>query len=182
VINSAPVTSLATYTRSFGLSYKILISSLLTNSTSDADGDARMLTAVGSSTNGATITKSGAWILYLPPPASNVNSNATDYFSYTVSDGFSGGTASGMISMAVTVTNVSVPAANLMGVAATTNGITVSFVGIPGYTHHIQRMTTVSGTNTAWSDLGTSTVNSAGKGTFTDSSPPSPAYYRTVWP
>ena len=102
VINTAPVASLATYTRSSGLSWKILITSLLTNSTSDADGDARTLTAVGSSTNGATITKSGTWIFYVPPPASNVNSNATDYFSYTISDGFAGGTNSGMIRMAVT--------------------------------------------------------------------------------
>jgi hypothetical protein len=182
VINTAPVASLATYTRSSGLSYKILISSLLTNSTSDSDGDARTLTAVGSSTDGATITKSGAWIFYVPPPASNVNSNATDYFSYTISDGFTGGTASGMISMAVTSTNVSTPSANLMGVTAGTNGITVSFVGIPGYSHHIQRMTTVSGTNTAWTNVGACKVNGAGKGTFTDSSPPSPAYYRTSWP
>jgi autotransporter-associated beta strand protein len=182
VINTAPVASLATYTRSSGLSWKILISSLLSNSTSDADGDARTLTAVGSSTNGATITKSGTWIFYVPPPASNVNSNATDYFSYTISDGFAGGTNSGMIRMAVTDPSIGAPSANLIVLTTVTNGIAVSFVGIPGYAHHVQRTTTLNGTNTAWSDLGICTVNAAGKGVFTDTSPPSPAYYRTSWP
>jgi hypothetical protein len=176
------VASLATYTRISGVSYKIAISDLLTN-TSDADGDARTVTAVGSSTNGATITLSGPWINYVRPPASNANSNAADYFSYTISDGYTGGTASGMIRMAVTVTNVGSPSANLIALAAASNGIAVNFVGIPGFTHRVQRMTTVNGTNTGWSDLGTSTVNGAGKGAFTDTSPPpGQAYYRTAWP
>ena len=78
--------------------------------------------------------------------------------------------------------NVGAPSANLIVLTAVTNGTTVSFMGIPGYAYRVQRATALAGTNTVWSDLGTCTVNAAATGAFTDTSPPSPAYYRTSWP
>ena len=183
VVNTPPEANLATYMRNSGLSYKIRISDLITNYTSDADGDARTLAAVGSSTNSATITTNSTWIFYVPPPASNVNSNATDYFSYTISDGFAGGTVSGMIRMAVINPTNGPPSGNLIVATVVTNGVAITFVGIPNYVYHVQRTTLLAGTNTAWWDLGTCTVNAAGNGAFTDTSPPSgQAYYRTSWP
>jgi hypothetical protein len=181
VVNTPPVASLATYTRSAGISAKIRISNLLTN-TSDADGDVRTLVAVGSSTNGATITTNGSFIFYVPPPSSNVNSNATDYFSYTISDGFTGGLATNNISMAVTDSTIGPPSSNLITATTVTNGVLITFVGIPGYVYHVQRTTTLNGDSTGWTNLGTFTVGTDGNGAFTDTSPPSPAYYRTVWP
>jgi hypothetical protein len=183
VVNTPPVASLATYTRNSGFSYKILISGLLANSTSDADSDARTLASVGSSTNGATITTNGTWIFYVPPPASNVNSNATDYFSYTISDGFAGGTTNGLIRIAVTDSNVGPPSSNLIVATVVSNGMLITFVGIPNYAYRVQRTTTLAGESTGWTDLGTCTVNAGGNGAFTDTSPPSgQAYYRTTWP
>ena len=183
VVNTPPVASLATYTRNSGFSYKILISGLLANSTSDADSDARTLASVGSSTNGATITTNGTWIFYVPPPASNINSNATDYFSYTISDGFAGGTTNGLIRIAVTDSNVGPPSSNLIVATVVSNGMLITFVGIPNYAYRVQRTTTLAGESTGWTDLGTSTVNAGGNGAFTDTSPPSgQAYYRTTWP
>ena len=181
VINTPPVASLATYARNAGISAKIRISDLLTNTT-DADGDVRRLLAVGSSTNGATITTNGSFVFYVPPPASNVNSNATDYFSYTISDGFTGGLATNNIRMAVTDSTIGPPSSNLITATAVTNGVLITFVGIPNYIYHVQRTTTLNGDSTGWTNLGTSTVDTAGNGAFTDTSPPSPAYYRTVWP
>jgi hypothetical protein len=129
VINTPPVASLAIYTRNAGISAKIRISDLLTNTT-DADGDVRRLLAVGSSTNGATITTNGSFVFYVPPPASNVNSNATDYFSYTISDGFTGGLAINNIRMAVTDSTIGPPSSNLIAATTVTNGVLITFVGI----------------------------------------------------
>ena len=134
VIDTPPVASLATYTRNSGSSLKILISDLIANYTSDADGDARALAAVGSSTNSATITTNSTWIFYLPPPASNVNSNATDYFSYTISDGFAGGTAGGMIRVVVTNPNVGPPSSNMLVATPVGGTIQITFAGIPPIT------------------------------------------------
>jgi len=180
VINTAPVANLAIYTRDTNISLKILISSLITNSTSDADGDTRTLTAVGSGTNGAAITMSSKYVFYLPS-GSNANSNTTDHFSYTIGDGYT--TTTGTIRVSLNNGNIGPQSANLITVTTVENGKQITFVGIPGYTYRVQRTTTPNGNNTVWSDLGTCAVDGAGNGAYTDTSPPlGGAYYRTSWP
>jgi hypothetical protein len=180
VINTPPVANLAIYARDTNISLKILISGLIANSTSDADGDTRTLTAVGSGTNGATITVSSKYIYYLPSTGSP-NRNTTDYFNYTISDGYT--TAAGTIHVAINGENVGPPSANLVTVTPVANGIRVGFKGLPGYTYRVQRATTFNGNSTAWSDVGNCAVDGAGNAAFTDTNPPpGQAYYRTSCP
>jgi hypothetical protein len=182
VINTPPVANLATYTRSPDLSLKIPITNLMASFTTDADGDARSLTSVGSGTNGATVTVSGGRIYYLPS-TTNPYRNTTDHLDYAIADGFLGGTATSKIRITVGDVSGGSQSANLLGLTSGTNGITVTFAGIPTYTYHVQRTTFLNGASTVWVDLGTATVASDGKATFTDTNPPGgQAYYRTAWP
>jgi hypothetical protein len=133
---------------------------------------------VGTSTNGARVLITGSYIFY--GPSTNANSNADDYFDYRISDGFVGGTATNKILIHVVDPNGGGQSANLTGISVVTNGIQVTFVGIPGYTYHVQRAPTPTG---PWTDLGTATANNIGQGVFTDTDPPQDqGYYRTSWP
>ena len=176
VINTPPVANLATYTRSPGLSLKIRLSDLLTNFTSDADNDNRTLVSIGAGTNEARVVISGSFIFYSPPSSSY--SNSDDHVDYIISDGFTGGTATNKIHVAVLYP--SGQSANISSISVVAGGIQITFFGIPGYTYHVQRAPTPEG---PWNELGTATINSLGQGTFTDTDPPQDqAYYRTSWP
>jgi hypothetical protein len=182
IINTLPVANLATYTRSASLVFKIRIYHVLTNSTSDADGDARTLLSVSSGTNGATITTNATYIFY-SPSSSNPSSNTTDHLSYVITDGFTGGTATNQIRLNVEDPNIGSQSANMTGIAVVGITIQVTFVGIPGYTYRVQRTVTPNGVNTVWGDLGTATASALGAGVFVDANPPAgQAYYRSVWP
>jgi hypothetical protein len=180
-INTPPVANLAIYTRDTNSSCKILIAGLIANYTSDADGDARTLTAIGpTSTQGATITKDSTWIYYSP---SSPDPNTTDDFTYTISDGLPGGTVSSTIRISLNHPKPAPPPANLVIAASDGRNVTIAIVGISNYVYTVQRTTTLNGGDGGWSDLGTCTVDPEGNGAFTDNNPPpGQAYYRTRWP
>jgi hypothetical protein len=164
IANSPPVASPATYTRAAGVSLKINIANLLSTSTSDPEGDVRTLQSVGPSVQGASISISGAWILYNPANGNN------DSFSYTISDG-QGNTATGTISvMRVNPVGASVNFA--------LNGLgqpTMQFAGIPGYPYTIQRSPDLD----VWTGIHTLNAPANGVFTFTDLDPlPGNAFYR----
>ncbi len=58
---------------------------------------------------------------------------------------------------------------------------TVTFAGIPGFTYVVQVTSDLSGTPT-WTDKLTTNAPAGGLFIFTDTSPPSPAFYRAINP
>jgi pectin methylesterase-like acyl-CoA thioesterase len=165
VTNHPPVANNVGYTRNVAVSsFKVLVSDLLTNAT-DVDSDALALASVSTTTNNATITVSGGYVMY-----SNTNAVA-DQFSYTVSDGF-GGTNSA----AVTINIDTTPLFGQSQVVSTTGGTaTLNFTGIPGYSYSVSRSTDLL----SWSVIWTTNAPAGGLFQFIDTSAPlDNAYYR----
>src|SRR5262249_24854993 len=146
--------------------------------TSDADGDLRTLLSVGSGTNSASISISGNSISYVPS-ASAPNRNTTDHFSYVVTDGFTGGTATNLIR--VNVTSAGAPA-NIAAILSVANGWKLCFTGTTLYTYHIERAAGLPGSGVTWVEIGSTTTDNTGAGVFVDTNPPAgQAFYRVVW-
>ncbi|MCI0534246.1 MAG: Ig-like domain-containing protein, partial [Verrucomicrobiales bacterium] len=95
-VNDAPVAVSDTGTRYPNKSIQFSITKLLSNDM-DPDGDARSLSSNASrSYYGATISRSGNYLIYTPPSGFN----STDSFTYTITDG-KGGTATASVSVYV---------------------------------------------------------------------------------
>jgi hypothetical protein len=177
--NHAPVANNATYNRAPNLAYKIRITNLLALAGSDVDGDGLILTEVGASTNGATITTNGSYIFF-----SSTN-NLAESFSFTLRDnrGYRAGdtvrTATALLTLtaeAPTGTNH-----NVLNISATNGVVGLRFAGIPGYTYQIQRATTL--VSPTWTTLWTTNCPPLGLFDFIDEAPPvGEAYYRTAQP
>jgi len=169
VINTLPVASNTNYTRAPKLTLKINIASLLSGATSDADGDARQLTGISSTTGGGTASAVGDWIYYTPPTG-----DGNDSFDYTVSDGF-GGSATATI----TITKVA-QGGYAQSIVANGGTVTIKFFGIPGLSYYLERSTTV---NSGYAEIAgplTADVND-GHFTFTDNPGPSGTFfYRSI--
>jgi autotransporter-associated beta strand protein len=172
-VNHPPVAGNAFYTRNAGIyTMRIAISDLLTNVT-DVDGDAIMLVATGTSTNGVILAVSGGLIQYYNP------NNVTDQFSYTVTDGF-GGTNSGLVSLVVS--NAAVGPITGQFTSFTNNVANLIFHGIPNYSYVAERTTNLN--LNGWVDVATNTAATNGvisvSDAFSDLGGVSPAsaYYR----
>lgn len=135
----------------------------------DADGDTLTITSVNSpSTQGGTVSLSGGNVTYTP--ASGFA--GTDTFTYTISDGFTGGTATSTANVTVRLGNAtsSFTASSFHGTEADLRGY-----GIPTHQYDVQ----VSTDMVNWSTL--TTVTAAGNGIilYTNYSSPQPtAFYR----
>ena len=172
--NLPPVAYPLVLGRAVGTSLKISIPLILTNYSSDPNGDARLFLGTGASTNGAYITTNSAYIWFAP-----VN-NVSESFQYYVRDnrtyrpGDTMYVASNWIT--VVVTNAVGYAQSILG--ASGNGVTVRFAGVPGYAYDVQRATNVSG---PWFAIATTNAPPNGVWIYNDSNPPQPsAYYRTA--
>ena len=142
-------------------------------------GDGLILTEVGTSTNGATITTNATHIFY-----SSTN-NLAESFSFTLRDnrsyraGDTVRTATALLTLtaeAPTGTNH-----NALNISATNGVVGLRFAGIPGYTYQIQRATTL--VSPAWTTLWTTNCPPLGLFDFIDEAPPvGEAYYRTAQP
>jgi hypothetical protein len=132
----------------------------------DPDGDPLTLTGVSAgSANGGAVTK-GSAITYTPP-AGFVGS---DSFTYSISDG-RGGTATASVTVAV---RSGASMATVFEFAP--GGVTVGFVGVPGWRYEVQRATAVEG---PWSVIFSTDAPASGVFSCTDAAPPNPAgYYR----
>jgi hypothetical protein len=155
---------------------KVRISDLLTNCT-DADGDA--LTFVGASpnsTDGGTVFWQGNWVYY-QAPAGLTNSDA---FTYTISDGYCGGLATGNVLVQVMPPN-GLSYDNII-IVRPDSSVLLVFAGIPGSTCRIQACDTLSPPD--WTDLSTNTADSLGAYQYIDHPPTNSAsrYYRSVSP
>jgi hypothetical protein len=181
IIDLPPTALLASYQRQFGSSLQIPIQDLLTNFTSDADGDALTLLSVGAGTNGATISISGDTIVY-QPSATDPNRNTTDCFSYSISDGFSGGIATNKIRIDLTGPDPSSQPPWLSRIQIVSSNVILTFTGVAGYSYHIERTPAISSAGSSWTDIGSATTDNIGNAQFTDTSPiPGQGFYRVVW-
>jgi hypothetical protein len=181
VINTPPVAALATYTRTTNTWLQIPITDLMTNYTSDADGDALTLVSVGAGTNNATVLISGGSIYYLPSDT-DPNRNAADQLDYVISDNYAGGTVTNQIRIQTDIAAKAVPAM-LTRLSLGTNGVLLTFTGSPTATYQVQRTTNLAAGPSGWLQVGSATTDSNGAAQFTDSNPPAgQGFYRLLAP
>jgi uncharacterized repeat protein (TIGR01451 family) len=171
--NHRPVASPASYGRAWGTSMRIAVADLLTNFTSDPDGDPRALDSLGSSTNGSAILTNTAFILVAP------TNNQPESFPYVVRDvrayrpGDTIRTATNWMTIVITNAVSSAQAISAPG----GQGLVVIFSGVPGYAYDVERADNLGG---PWTTMLTTNAPPAGLWEFDDPSPPQPtAFYRT---
>jgi hypothetical protein len=176
VSNRPSVAQLMTVTRTAGLSLHIALTDVATNWT-DPDGDTVTLAAVNlTSTNGVSLQATNGQIFY--PISPDVN----DQISYTVTDGYNGGTSTGYINVVI---NSSVTGTNSITGITPGASNTVTAYGIPGFDYVLERATNL--TPSVWIDVGTNAAATNGVinaiDTFWDLGgvPPGAAYYRLKW-
>jgi len=162
--NDAPSASPATYTRLTGTPLRIPIPALLAASTSDPDGHALTVSAVGPSTQGANVRISGSSILYSPA------NQLDDSFPYTVRD------PGGLTATSTITVQVLSPAGKIGTFSLNSSGQPVmQFAGIPNFRYAIERSPDLA----TWQTVHTITAPAAGTFSYTDPSPPSGSmYYR----
>lgn len=140
---------------------------------SDPDGDPLTLSAVTTSTNGASVITNINEVIYTP--ASDYI--GSDAFSWGVSDG-RGGSASALV--LIEVRPYDQVSGNMLPLTVVPGGYQVGFFGIPGRTYTLQRAESVSG---PWTTLTSVLAGPDGLGLYYDTnSPPTTAFYRTVYP
>jgi hypothetical protein len=139
----------------------------------DADGDALTVTAVSStSANGGAVSLSPANTITYTPAASFVGA---DQFTYTISDGYPGGTATCTAKVTVQLAK----ATSVITYISTTGGGTVDLrgYGVPGKSYDIQRCGTANFSTTI-SVVATVAAASNGIIIYQDTGAPNPSYYR----
>jgi hypothetical protein len=143
-------------------------------SASDPDTDPLVLLSFATPTpNGGSLVRSASDITYTPP----TGFIGLDSSLYTVSDG-RGGSASAFIN--IQIRSADDPSGNLLPLTHIDDGFRITFAGIPGRTYTLQRADSLTG---PWSNITSVIVGSAGIAIFDDTnSPPSTAFYRTVYP
>ena len=150
-----------------------IIASALAALDYDADGDPLSITAVsGTSTNGPSgnVTLSGGNVHYTPA----TGFVGVDQFTYTISDGFTGGTATSTANVTVRLA----PATSVFNyISASTGTVNLRGHGIPGRSYDIQwsanaNFSTVGGV------LDSVTAAANGIITYTDNAGADTRYYR----
>jgi len=155
--NTTPVVNPSTDSRPAGYPLVIAIAGNLATYWSDADADSLALTGGISSTNGATVSYDSSSVYY-----TNAN-DVADQINYTVGDGF-GGTAAGVINVAVTPA----PTSTVAGTVVNGDGTaTLSIVGVPGYTYQLDATMDLT-PPVVWTTISTNTADINGLWQFTD--------------
>ncbi|HXF09181.1 MAG TPA: hypothetical protein VN625_00240, partial [Desulfuromonadaceae bacterium] len=169
--NSGPVANPIFLARALNTSLKISIDNIITNYTTDPDGDGRYFSSVGVSTNGSSIFTNRGFIFYAPP------NNLDESFIYVIRDGRTyrpGDTV-------LTATNwITITVNHAVGfpqsISSSGGTVTVTFAGVPNYAYDIQRSTNL----VDWDIVATTNAPLRGVWIYTDTNPPQPAaYYRT---
>ena len=168
--NHPPVAFPIFFSRAWGTVMRIPISYVLTNFTTDPDGDLTALSGLGASTNGTPITTNASYIFFTP------TNNLSESFTYTIHDvrsyrpGDTVRTATGWIT--ITVTNA---IGSVVSVVSSGGAITIQFAGVPGYAYDVECSTNLS----SWTIVLTTNAPPHGLWIYTDSNPPQPsAFYR----
>ena len=156
VTNHPPVVTPAFYTLVAGLDLNIAVADLATN-WSDADGDALVIAAIATSTNGVAVTNTVPTLFYSNP------NFVSDQFVCTVSDGF-GGTNFQTVTITVVPQTNSTP--NIAGVASQPPGVSLKLTGGYGSTYILESTTNFPAGD--WSPVATNTLGVTGVWQFTD--------------
>lgn len=145
----------------------------------DADNDTLTLgTFAATSFNLGTVTLNEGVITYTPAPGFS----GLDGFTYTVTDGWGGTSASGTVLIDVIALPDSPPGPITLDVDLVGGNVTGTFTGTPGATYTLQRSTTL---NNDWVNLGIAVESPALSGNFVveDLAPPAGrAFYRISYP
>ena len=170
-VNEPPVFSGYSLTAAKNTQASILAAKLLAKTT-DPEGDTRTISSVGATSDqGGTVTFTGSLVKYTPP----TGYTGPDSFSVVFTDGSL--TTTGFVTVSVGVPAGSGPA--LISITTVGSDVQLKFSGIPGHQYDIQRSTSLTAPVT-WNTLTTVTANASGFILYTDSSPPSPSYWRTL--
>ena len=171
--NRGPAADAALYSRAFNTAIRIPIANLLTNYTTDPDGDARILVSAGGSTNGSIITTNSLFINFGP------TNNFTESFPYVIRDNRAYRSGDTVLYATNWITILAIPTVGYAN-TITPHGdgsLSIKFAGIPRYAYDIQRATNPSG---PWNTIFTTNAPPNGIWIYVDSSPPQPvAFYRT---
>ena len=168
--NHAPVANPLFLGRAWGTAMRISIPFVLTNFTSDLDGDVTLFSGAGGSTNGTPITTNAIFILF--PPTNNL----AETFPYRIRDNrvYRPGDTVRLATNWITV-SLTNAVGLVVPVSSSGGSLTLSFAGIPGYAYDVERSTNL----TVWTAVLTTNAPTRGVWLYTDSNPPQPsAYYR----
>ncbi|HTH46130.1 MAG TPA: choice-of-anchor D domain-containing protein, partial [Candidatus Limnocylindria bacterium] len=140
---------------------------------SDPESDSVSMDAIDpASVQGGLVELLSTSVKYTPPPGFTGN----DSFTITLGDG----TLQTVGTVFITVDNGPVgTGAATLSVTAVDADVELKFAGIPGTAYLIQRSETLTSPVT-WTTLTNLTANAGGQVIYTDPSPPSPSYWRTI--
>ena len=170
-VNEPPVFNGYSLTVAKDTASSVLVAKLIAKTT-DPENDTRSVSSVGAtSAQGGTVLLAGSVIKYTPPGGYI----GGDSFSVVFSDGSL--TTTGFVSVNVGVAAGTGPA--LISITAVGSDVQLKFSGIPGHQYAIQRSTSLIAP-VVWDTLSTVTANASGFVLYTDPSPPSPSYWRTL--
>ncbi len=173
VVDTPPVPGPTALTYDSATGIKLSLATLLSTA-SDADGDPVTLASLAAtSANAGSVSSSGGWIFYLPPPGFT---NA-DTFSYSISDGYCG-PVTGAVTLSLRAQCGS--AANLTVSALGNGSYAIGGSGVPGRLYQIQL--TDGGQTGPWQPLGQALADSNGVFGLTDPAGSPQRLYRTVCP
>ncbi len=174
-LNQPPVARTDSVPRASGLDVKVKASSLLAND-SDPDGDPFALIDVGSpSPAGATVTRTGDWIVYTS------SSDAAGSFSYTLRDEY-GATATGLVHVNIASSPGRLDlVARIERMPSDPDLFRITFAGVPGLQYRILLADRLDLAAT-WSVLGAVTADPKGQVTYVDRGASTGRFYRLVYP
>ena len=158
---------------------KVRKTTLLAND-SDADLDPLTLTGVGNPTPaGATVVMIGAFVVYTAPSTTAGDGS----FTYTLSDGPGGHSATATVSVIQTSVQPVGPGANAANITLDGQNFIITFIGVPGHAYRVQN-TTSAGPLYIWGEFSPPAIYTApANGVFrhTDINPPAPLrLYRAI--
>ena len=160
----------ATASRAWGTYVRISKSDFLNNNTSGGTGNHTLL-SVTSPVTGDFVDYSGTEIMYAPIGHTNT------VLSYMVSDSSTPTAFTATNTLTVLVTN----AISITSItnSITTNSLTVTLTGIPGFSYAVERSTNLVNWDTVQTTNLPTSPTAIGVWSYTDSPPPNPAFYRT---
>lgn len=166
-----PVANNVTYTRPANMTWKIMVSDLMTNAAPQDAGDTLSLVSVGGASHGTVaLIPGGSYVGYTP---AQPDQNLPDSFTYTVKDDNNTLEASASVTLNV----IAQPGGQATSITNASGQVIVTFAGIPDYTYDVQRATDLSFSSPTV--VRTTNAPSGGVFIYVDSSPPTPeAYYR----
>ncbi len=173
-INEPPTYSGYGFNCPVNTAVSVLVSKIIAK-TSDPEGTTRVVTSVDSvSLQGGTVAllSGPPKTISYTPPAGYVGD---DSFEVRISDGVN--IITGIVT--VTVGSTSGNGTALVSVTMVGPDVVLKFAGIPGTHYQVQRSGGLTPPVT-WTVLTTVTADASGFATYTDPSPPSPSYWRTV--